>query len=64
MRLIPTSEIIRNRRVGELMENKKPKEEIKPFKLTSIQMDKVKDLRNEGYSREEAVKIVLETNKL
>lgn len=62
--ILPLSEIERNKRVRELMQNKISRPLTQPTKLTQQEMDEVNDLRKQGYSRDEAVKIVLETNKL
>lgn len=61
--ILPTSEIQRNKRIKELMQNKTQKPVSKPMKLTQVQMDEVNDLRKQGISRDEAVKIVLEKTK-
>lgn len=62
--LLPASEIQRNKRVAELMKNRQQKENQQPKKLTQEEMFEVKGLMREGRTREEAIKIVLETNKL
>jgi len=62
MKVIPISEIQRNKRVEELMQNRVQKKKEKPLTLTHLQMEKVFELKAQGYSREEAVKIVLESN--
>lgn len=61
--ILPTSEIQRNKRIKELMQNKTQKPVSKPMKLTQVQMDEVNDLRKQGISRDEAVKIVLQKTK-
>lgn len=62
MKVIPISELKRNRRVKELMQNRVEKKKEIPGRLTYPQMEKVRELKAEGYTREEAVKIVLESN--
>ena len=62
--ILSLAEIERNRRVKELMQNKSSRPLSQPMKLSQQEMDEVNDLRKQGYSRDESVKIVLETKKL
>jgi hypothetical protein len=58
--IIPVQELIRNKRVQELMRNRKPKDKNElPAKLTELQMEEVKKYMKQGVKRDEAVRTVL-----
>ena len=62
--ILTNAERQRNARVKELLANKtkvlQNQNNTPPTKLTQEQMDEVNELRKLGYSREEAVKMVLD----
>ncbi|CAB4137563.1 hypothetical protein UFOVP323_36 [uncultured Caudovirales phage] len=61
---LSSTEIARNKRVKELMANRVEKKQQEPQKLTQDEMFDLKGYMSSGYSREEAVALILETRKL
>ena len=61
---LTAQEIARNKRVKELMANKVEKKQQEPQKLTQDEMFDLKGYMSSGYSRGEAVTLILETRKL
>jgi hypothetical protein len=57
--IVPVQELLRNRRVKELMSKKQSNKPAIPLKLTETQMEEVKRFMKEGATRDEAVKAVL-----
>jgi hypothetical protein len=62
--ILPAKEIERNNRVKELMANRVERKQQQPEKLTRDEMYELKAYMSSGYSRNEAVKLVLESRKL
>lgn len=62
--ILPVKEIERNNRVKEVMSNKVERKKLEPEKLTQDEMYELKAYMSSGYSRNEAVKLILETRKL
>lgn len=62
--ILPNSEIVRNARVKQLMNNKVEKKKMQPQKLTQEQMFEVKAFMKDGLTRNEAVELVLKKEKL
>ena len=62
--ILPIQEIERNNRDKQVMNNKVERKKQQPEKLTQDEMSEVKAFMNEGFSRTEAVKLVLEKNRL
>lgn len=62
--ILPAEEIARNNRVKQVMSNKAERKKQQPQKLTQDEMFEVKAFMREGFSRDEAVKLVLQKNKL
>ncbi len=62
--ILPAKEIERNNRVKEVMQNRVERKKQQPEKLTRDEMHEVKGYMNSGYSRNEAVELVLQTRKL
>jgi hypothetical protein len=61
---IPVKEIERNNRVKELMSKRTEIKKEQPQKLTQDEMYELKGYMSSGYSRNEAVKLILQTRKL
>lgn len=61
---LSAQEIARNKRVKELMDNRTEKKQQSPAKLTQDEMFELKGYMSSGYSRGEAVALILETRKL
>jgi hypothetical protein len=61
---LSAQEIARNKRVKELMESRTQKKQEQPQKLTQDEMFDLKGYMSSGYSRGEAVALILETRKL
>ena len=61
---LSAQEIARNKRVKELMDNRVEKKQQEPQKLTQDEMFELKAYMSSGYSRGEAVSLILETRKL
>jgi hypothetical protein len=60
---LPAQEIARNKRVKELMDNRTEKKQQSPAKLTQDEMFELKKYISSGYSRGEAVALILESRK-
>ena len=58
---LSAQEIARNKRVKELMQNRTEKKQEQPQKLTQDEMFDLKGYMSSGYSRGEAVALILET---
>jgi hypothetical protein len=58
---LSAQEIARNKRVKELMDNRTEKKQQLPAKLTQDEMFDLKKYMSSGYSRGEAVALILET---
>ncbi len=61
---LTAQEIARNKRVKELMANRTEEKKQQPDKLTQDEMFDLKGYMSSGYSRGEAVALILQTRKL
>lgn len=62
-KVLPVSEIERNKRVKELMSKRQERKEQVPLKLTQEEMNEVKGYMSQGLTRDQAVETVLELRR-
>jgi hypothetical protein len=62
--ILPAEEIERNNRVKQLLNNKVERKKLEPEKLTQDEMFELKSYMKNGFSRKEAVELILQTRKL
>jgi hypothetical protein len=63
-KILPAKEIERNNRVKQVMSNRTERKQQQPEKLTLDEFYEMKAFMSSGYSRSEAIELVIEKKKL